>query len=55
MLQQDSMAGQGGTEALLSCYQLDGQQSQPRMAGLLERDRAEMLPGISHQQPRPWS
>lgn len=31
-------------EALLSCFQLGWQQSQPRMAGLLERDRAEMLP-----------
>lgn len=55
MLQQDSVAGQGEMEALLSCSQSGGQQSQPRMAVLLERDRAEMLPGISHQQQRLWS
>lgn len=55
MLEQDSMAGQGGMKALLSCSQSGGQQSQPGMSGLLERERAEMLPGISHQQQRLWS
>lgn len=48
---QDSVAGQGGTEALLSCAQSGGQHSQPRMAGLLERHGAEMLPGSGTSSP----